>query len=66
MSRISSLFRVCAIPTPSSINDRRPNVITIDRAVVPALRVLIVDDSSLVRMYYRDALEKAVSKSSRP
>jgi two-component system chemotaxis response regulator CheY len=34
-------------------------VITIDRAVVPALRVLIVDDSSLVRMYYRDALEKA-------
>jgi two-component system chemotaxis response regulator CheY len=34
-------------------------VITIDRAIVPALRVLIVDDSSLVRMYYRDALEKA-------
>ena len=32
---------------------------TIDRATVPALRVLIVDDSSLVRMYYRDALEKA-------
>jgi two-component system chemotaxis response regulator CheY len=34
-------------------------VITIDRAVVPAPRVLIVDDSSLVRMYYRAALEKA-------
>ena len=32
---------------------------TIDRATVPALRVLIVDDSSLVRMYYRAALEKA-------
>ena len=32
---------------------------TIDRAVVSALRVLIVDDSSLVRMYYRDVLEKA-------
>jgi two-component system chemotaxis response regulator CheY len=26
---------------------------------VSALRILVVDDSSLVRMYYRDALEKA-------
>ena len=34
-------------------------MITIDRAVIPAPRVLVVDDSSLVRMYYRDALEKA-------
>ena len=32
---------------------------TIDRAAVAPLRVLIVDDSSLVRMYYRAALEKA-------
>ena len=30
-----------------------------DRAVVPPTRVLVIDDSSLVRLYYRDALERA-------
>jgi len=34
-------------------------VTTIDRAIVSAPRVLVVDDSSLVRMYYRAALEQA-------
>lgn len=34
-------------------------MITIDHAAAPALRVLIVDDSALVRMYYREALERA-------
>jgi two-component system chemotaxis response regulator CheY len=28
-------------------------------ATAPPLRILIVDDSALVRLYYRDALEKA-------
>ena len=32
-------------------------MITIDRAAVSPPRILIVDDSALVRMYYRDALE---------
>jgi len=34
-------------------------VTTIERALVRPARVLVVDDSSLVRLYYRDALEKA-------
>jgi two-component system, chemotaxis family, chemotaxis protein CheY len=34
-------------------------VTPIERAVVPTTRVLVIDDSSLVRLYYRDALEKA-------
>ena len=32
---------------------------TIERAFVRPTRVLVVDDSSLVRLYYRGALEKA-------
>lgn len=32
---------------------------TIEGAFVRGTRVLVVDDSSLVRLYYRDALEKA-------
>ena len=32
---------------------------TIERAVMPTARILIVDDSSLARLYYRDVLEKA-------
>ena len=32
---------------------------TIEGAFVRGARVLVVDDSSLVRLYYRDALEKA-------
>jgi two-component system, chemotaxis family, chemotaxis protein CheY len=34
-------------------------VTTIEGAFVRGTRVLVVDDSSLVRLYYRDALEKA-------
>ena len=32
---------------------------TIERTFVRPTRVLVVDDSSLVRLYYRDTLEKA-------
>jgi two-component system, chemotaxis family, chemotaxis protein CheY len=43
------------MPTPSSINDRSGARVTdtIRR------RVLVIDDAALVRLYYRDALERA-------
>ena len=41
--------------TPSSINDRWSARV----AETGKRRILVVDDASLVRMYYRDALERA-------
>jgi two-component system chemotaxis response regulator CheY len=41
----------------SSINDRRR--IVVDITATAKARILVVDDSSLVRLYYRHALEKA-------
>jgi two-component system chemotaxis response regulator CheY len=34
-------------------------VTSFERAVVKPARVLVIDDSALVRLYYRDALERA-------
>ncbi len=43
------------MPKPSSTNDRRGDSV----ADGTGKRVLVVDDASLVRLYYRDALEQA-------
>src|SRR5262245_52817050 len=47
------------MPTPSSIRNRRRAMSDPGQAPASRLRVLVVDDSSLVRLYYLDALEKA-------
>ena len=60
MSRISPLFSVCRFP--DAIVYQRPeadhDVKLTPAPAAPRMRILIVDDSSLVRLYYRDVLEK--------